>query len=95
MRTSSPSTAQKKTALTAGAVGVGLAGAVAGAAVGVAFADEKTRRKIYKMAVNAQDSLMKLVDTLELADSPTGKKAQDMVSRTVRSKAKNSKRLTA
>lgn len=56
---------ENRRGVTAAAVGVGLAGAVAGATVGVAFADEKTRRKIVKLAQDARDAFQRLMTELE------------------------------
>jgi enoyl-[acyl-carrier-protein] reductase (NADH) len=60
-------------------MGVGLAGAVAGAAMGVAFADDKTRRRIYKLAKNAQTSLMSLIDVLEIPDYNLAEKVDQVM----------------
>lgn len=49
----------------AAAVGLGIAGAVAGATVGIAFANEKTRGRVVKLARDAQDAFQRLMEALE------------------------------
>lgn len=49
----------------AAAVGLGIAGAVAGATVGIAFANEKTRGRVVKLAKDAQDAFQRLMEALE------------------------------
>ena len=81
MRTSSRAVAPRKNGLSAGAMGVGLAGAVAGAAMGVAFTDEKTRRKVYKLTQDAQSSLVRLMEALEFTEGDWSEKVQMLTDR--------------
>lgn len=55
----------QKRGISAATVGVGLAGAVAGATVGMAFADEKVRKKVRKLAVDAQNAFQRLMEVIE------------------------------
>lgn len=66
--------------ISAAKVGIGLAGAVAGATAGIAFADEKTRKKIMTLASDAQNAFQKLMDSIqgEVENLELPEKAKDM-----------------
>lgn len=80
---------KRNTGVTAGAVGAGLAGAVVGATAGIAFADQKTRAKIMKLAQDANSALNRLMESLaaevEKTDIPEkAEEAEKKVRKTVK-----------